>query len=269
MPLARSGRFRYNSRMQVVSLQSGSNGNSIYVESGDVRLLFDAGLSGGQARERLAQHGRDITAVTAVLISHDHADHSRSLGIYQRKFGLPVFMTPRTLDAARLKYKLGTLGKVHHFQAGAALRFGAVSVETIPTPHDGVDGVAFVVDDGRHRLGILTDLGHVFPGLPAVVASLDAVLLESNYDSAMLASGPYPAFLKQRIRGPGGHISNVEAAQLIASAASSRLQWACLAHLSHDNNTPDLALSTHRRILGDRLPLHVATRYAASDAFAL
>ncbi len=136
-------------------------------------------------------------------------------------------------------------------------------METIPTPHDAEDGVVFVVDDGKHRLGILTDLGHVFAGLGEVVASLDAVLLESNYDPEMLANGPYSDWLKKRIAGPAGHISNFEAAELLNMAASKRMKWACLGHLSQDNNTPKLALATHRRILGDRLPLFVATRYEA------
>jgi phosphoribosyl 1,2-cyclic phosphodiesterase len=93
---------------------------------------------------------------------------------------------------------------------------------------------------------------------------LDAVILESNYDSDMLAGGDYPDWLKKRIEGPGGHISNVEAAELLRAAASKRMKWACLGHLSHDNNTPDLALETHRKILGMRVPLFVATRYEAT-----
>jgi len=137
-------------------------------------------------------------------------------------------------------------------------------VETISTPHDAEDGVVFVMDDRKHRLGILTDLGHVFNGLGDVIASLDAVLLESNYDPEMLANGSYPDWLKRRIAGPAGHISNLEAADLLLAAASKRMKWACLAHLSQENNTPNLALKTHRRMLGDRLPLRVATRYEAS-----
>jgi len=129
--------------------------------------------------------------------------------------------------------------------------------------------VVFVVDDGKHRLGILTDLGHVFTGLADVIASLDAVLLESNYDPDMLANGSYPQWLKERIAGPGGHISNFEAAELLSTAASKQMKWACLGHLSQDTNTPELALATHRRILGDRLPLFVATRYEASGVMAI
>lgn len=252
--------------MEVLALQSGSNGNCVYVEAHGVRLLFDAGISGIQAQQRLARKGYDIAAVDAVLISHDHSDHTRCLGVYQRKFRLPVYTTEATLAAARW-LKLGRLDPIHHFQAGDVLEFGPVRVETVPTPHDGADGVAFVVDDGRRRVGILTDLGHVFAGLSEAIPTLDAVLLESNYDPQMLAQGSYPPHLKQRIRGPGGHLSNQEAADLLARRANGRLQWACLAHLSEENNRPDVALHTHRDILGPKLSLHVAGRYAESDVF--
>ena len=261
--------------MLAISLQSGSNGNCIYVEAGGkanrpaVRLLFDAGISGRQAQLRLADSGRDIRDVDAVLISHDHADHVRCMGVYQRKFGLPVHVTEHTYAAATSRYQLGRIEDVRHFRAGQTIRFGPVNIETIPTPHDGVDGVAFVIDDGRRRLGVLTDLGHVFDGLTELIGSLDAVMLESNYDPDMLATGPYPAFLKARIRGPGGHISNVEAAELLRLAAGGRMKWAALAHLSAQNNHPMLALRTHRQVLGADFKLHVAGRYAATDVLSV
>jgi phosphoribosyl 1,2-cyclic phosphodiesterase len=248
--------------MFVLSLQSGSNGNCIYVETRGIRLLFDAGISGKQAETRLAQYDRDIRQVDALVVSHDHSDHTRSIGIFQRKFDLPVYLTPDTLDAVQAN-RAQVTGQTHLFDAGSPLVFGNVTVETIPTPHDGVDGVAFVVDDGRSRLGILTDLGHPFPELDAVVASLDAILIESNYDPDMLDHGPYPPFLKRRIRGPGGHLSNNEAAELL-HRSGSRLHWACLGHLSEHNNRPELALCTHRHLLGSSFPLHVASRYEAT-----
>ena len=110
-------------------------------------------------------------------------------------------------------------------------------------------------------------MGHVFDGLDAVVQSLDAVFIESNYDPELLADGPYPEFLKRRIRGGGGHLSNGESANLLATAANGRLKWACLAHLSEQNNDPELALRTHKEILGRRFPLYVASRYEASEVF--
>ncbi len=263
-PCLRSFASRYNTPMYVISLQSGSNGNCTYVEADGVRLLFDAGISGSRAKERLAAHGREIAGIDGVLISHDHVDHCRNMGVYHRKFRLPVYSTSKTYRAA-CRYALGEIEDLRHFAAGETLRFGKVAVETIATPHDGVDGVVFVVDDGRHRLGVLTDLGHVFDGLEEVVASLDAVLLESNYDPEMLANGPYPEWLKRRIEGPAGHISNVEAAELLRSAGTKRMRWACLAHLSEENNTAALARKAHRRILRDRLPIFVATRYDATE----
>ena len=249
--------------MMAVSLQSGSNGNCIYVEAEGVKLIFDAGISGRQAEQRLADLGRDIREVDAVIISHDHADHLRCAGIFQRKYNLPLYITPQTLEAGKAQ-NLGRLGDVRYFQAGTALAIGSVIVETIPTPHDGADGVAFVVEARRKRLGILTDLGHLFEGLAETIASLDAVFLESNFDPEMLNRGPYPDFLKRRILGRGGHISNHEAADLLKTAAPDHLQWVCLAHLSEQNNDPELARETHRRMLSDRFPLHLAGRHRAS-----
>ncbi|MGA2618609.1 MAG: MBL fold metallo-hydrolase [Thermoguttaceae bacterium] len=250
--------------MRVISLQSGSNGNCIYVEAGPLRLLFDAGIGGRQLEERLALYGRDSGSLSALFISHDHVDHSRSMGVFHRMFGLPVYATAKTCQAVR-RYAVGPIDDLRHFVAGETVRLGKVAVETYPTPHDGVDGVVFVVDDGRHRLGVLTDLGHVFADLHTIVGSLDALILESNYDPDMLSGGSYPEWLKRRIRGPGGHISNLEAAELVSTALPGRMKWLCLAHLSKENNTQALALKTHRRILGERLPLLVATRYEPTD----
>ncbi len=255
--------------MRVMALQSGSNGNSIFVEAGGVRLLVDAGISGIQMETRLAAHGIDACQIDGLLISHDHSDHVRSMGVFQRKYGMPVYVTERTILAARRRNRLGLIDDVRCFSSGTAWRIGALTVETIPTPHDSVDGVGFVFDDGCNRLGVLTDLGHAFPGLAEVLRSLDAVLLESNYDPQMLEAGPYPENLKRRIRGPQGHLSNGEAAELLSDAFRGRLRWACLAHLSEQNNDPRLALQTHHQIVGAEHPVSVASRYEASPMFAV
>jgi len=251
------------------ALQSGSNGNCIFVEAGGVRLLIDAGISGVQMEQRLAAHGVRPDEIDALLISHDHRDHAQCMGIYQRKLRIPVYVTAPTLQAARGRTKLGLIDDVRCFTAGESVHLGSVTVETIPTPHDGADGVAFVIDDGRCRLGVMTDLGHVFAGLEEVLLSLDAVLLESNYDPQMLKDGPYPAFLQERIEGPGGHLSNLDAAGLLQRAFQSRLRWACLGHLSEHNNHPAVALQTHRAVLGERCLLRLASRHMPSDMFAL
>ncbi len=255
--------------MKVISLQSGSNGNCYHVQAGGARLVFDAGISGKRADTRLAAAGLDIRDADAVIISHDHADHVGCAGIYHRKFKLPVYMTPQTLKAAWQRVPLGKFRGVSHFCCGDVLKFDGVSVQTIPTPHDGADGSAFVIDDGKHRLGILTDLGHVFAGLADLISSLDAVILESNFDPRMLEAGLYPPFVKRRIRGPGGHLSNIESAELIRRHGKGRLQWLCIAHLSQNNNTPELALETHRKTLGRTLSIRLAGRHAATEVLEI
>ena len=262
-PLLSSGRIM---GMKVVSLQSGSNGNCFFVESGDVSLVFDAGISGKQAEARLASHGREIREAAGLFISHDHSDHTRGMGVFSRKFDLPIYITRRTLNAVS-RQKLGQLNRIRLFAAGDSISFGGVTVHTVPTPHDSVDGVAFVVEDHESRVGILTDLGHVFEGLKEVLESLDAVVIESNYDSQMLANGPYSESLKQRISGVGGHLSNEDSANLLKVANTDRLKWACLCHLSEENNDPNRAREIHQQILGDDLTIHVADRYGSSDVF--
>lgn len=256
--------------MIAISLQSGSNGNSIYVETQNVKLIFDAGISGVQAERRLAAHHRNIRDVDAVFISHDHNDHIRSAGIFSRKYGLPVYASARTIRAASSKMNLGRFRELHHFQSGEAIELRDARIETISTPHDAVDGVAFVVSSGGKRLGLLTDLGHAFAGLTEVIASLNGVFIESNFDEQMLEKGPYPWPLKRRIAGPGGHLSNADAADLL-KRAGGHLDWACLAHLSEQNNTPECALQTHRRLLGNsgRTELFVASRYHVGEILEL
>jgi phosphoribosyl 1,2-cyclic phosphodiesterase len=252
--------------MKTFSLQSGSNGNAIYVEAGNTRLLFDAGLSGRQADLRMRAHGREIRELDALIVSHDHSDHVRCAGIYQRKFGLPIYLTRKTQAATRCK--LGPLTDVRYFHAGRPLRFGDVTVHTLCTPHDAADGVAFIVEHDGKKLGILTDLGHVFSGLTDYLAAVDACYLESNYDPRMLTEGPYPYHLKQRIRGQHGHLSNTESARLVRAHAK-RLQWVALAHLSDENNHPELAMQTHHKCVGQSFPFRLAGRYAPTDVLEL
>lgn len=257
-------------RMKVIALQSGSNGNCYFVRSGDVCLMVDAGISGVQAERRLASRGEDIRACQALFITHDHRDHAANMGVFHRKYGLPVYVTEPTYHAARRYHRrIDPISDLRFFRAGDVTHVEHIAVHSIPTPHDGADAVVFVIEDGQHRLGILTDLGHVFDGLRDVLRSLDAVIIESNYDDDMLDFGPYPEHLKHRIRGRGGHISNHEAAELLCQCTSDRLRWACLCHLSADNNCPDLAVETLRQKIGESLPLYVARRDGPTDVMEI
>lgn len=257
----------YNRVMRTFSLQSGSNGNAIYVEADGVRLLFDAGISGALAERRMAVHGRDIRDVNALIISHDHIDHVRCAGVYQRKFGLPIYITSRTLTATWCN--LGKLRDVRYFQSGDSLSFGHVVVHTLRTPHDAADGVVFVVECDGKRLGIFTDLGHPFHGLQNVLEQVDAAFLECNYDPEMLETGSYPPVLKARIRGDAGHISNDESASLLRTCGRRRPKWIAVAHLSQENNRPELAVAAQHTAVGRDYPVHHASRYECSELLSV
>lgn len=253
--------------MEIITLQSGSSGNCVFVRSGDTRILFDAGISGIKAKSRLAEFGYDIHDCDALILSHEHSDHISGVGVFHRKFGLPVYANQRTWNATRAKPSTGCIGLPYHFVTGQPFQIGSLRIETYRTPHDAIEGVCFVIEDvaSGQRFGLLTDLGHVFAGLHDIINTLDAVLIESNYDDAMLRYGPYPQHLKNRISGKGGHISNDDAAQLLDACDARRMQWVCLGHLSAHNNSPDVALDTHRERHGDRYSIFCADRDGATQ----
>ena len=260
------------SDLMICSLASGSSGNCIYVESGDTAVLLDAGISGSRTAERLAAIGRAEKEIAAVLLSHDHSDHTHAAGILSRRFKSPVYATAGTLSVRG--DRLGRCEGQETFAPGDTLEFGDILIETHPTPHDAVEGVAFVVQCAGLRFGVLTDLGHVFPELIELISGLDGMLIESNYDPEMLASGIYPPDLKDRIRGPNGHLSNQEAAGLVASCSGEQLQCVLLGHLSQNNNTPRAALDCFTsRVREDErfreIPVHVAPRHTHGPAVIL
>ncbi len=256
----------YDHPMRSVCLQSGSSGNAFFVEAGNVRLLIDAGIGGRRVKLRLREAGYDINRIDALIISHEHSDHAAHAGALHRLYQIPLYLTPRTRQA--LGYRLGKTFDLRHFEAGQTLDFGAVRVHTIPTPHDAVDGSAFIVEHAGKRLGVFTDLGSPTLALYGAIRSVDAAYLESNYDPHMLSVGPYPREVQARIRGAGGHLSNAEAASLLA-ARDEPLQWVALAHLSQHNNAPDVALRTHFDRLGTDYPIHLTKRYDLIAPLAL
>ncbi len=203
----------------------------------------------------------------ALFISHDHPDHIRCAGIYQRKFGIPLYVTRRTVSAYR--NNLGRLDDVRYFESGDSISLDHTTVHTIPTAHDAADGVGFVVENEGKRLGILTDLGHPFPGLSTVFDSLDAAYIESNYDDDLLDAGGYPEHLKARIRGPHGHLSNDDVAGLLKNSGQQRPKWLAVAHLSEENNRPELAIGAQHEAVGRDYPVHLAPRHEASEVLTV
>jgi phosphoribosyl 1,2-cyclic phosphodiesterase len=248
--------------LRAVALASGSNGNSVWVETPDFALLVDAGLSGKALAARAAERGVDLGRVGALLVTHEHGDHVGGAGVLHRRYGLPLLMTRGTHRA--VSGRIGKLDGVRTFRAGEVLRFGGTVVRTVATPHDGVEAVCIVVEAGGARLGILTDLGHPFPELEDLMPGLDAAFLEANYDPGMLARGPYPPELKARIAGPGGHLSNDECVRLASGGADGRLRTVVLSHLSGENNRPDLALAAAGGLRSRGVRVELAPRDAPS-----
>jgi phosphoribosyl 1,2-cyclic phosphodiesterase len=188
------------------------------------------------------------------------------VGAFHRKFGLPVYANLPTWNATRSRPSTGCIGSPNHFDSGQPFQIGSLRIEPLRTPHDAIEGVCFVIEDvdSGQRFGLLTDLGHVFSGLKKAIGTLDAVLIESNYDDEMLRQGPYPQHLKNRIAGKRGHLSNADAAQLFDECNADQLQWVCLGHLSEHNNSPEVALTAYRQRHGERFAVFCAHRNAAT-----
>lgn len=236
--------------MRVASLASGSSGNSYYIECPEGAVIIDAGLSGKALIHNLTLAGGDPGRVKGVIVTHDHHDHVSGAGVLQRRYGWKLWMTRGTLDASR---NLGKV-KVETVHAGSGLNAAGMCFEFLSTPHDGAEPIMVAVERDGSRCGVFTDLGHPNTALSEALNSLDFVFLESNYDPGLLAANPrYPASLKARIKGNGGHISNAEAAGLVAGLAGNRLRRVVLSHLSEENNRPDLAYSNFVAGLGGRI----------------
>jgi phosphoribosyl 1,2-cyclic phosphodiesterase len=232
--------------MRVRSLGSSSRGNATLVEvdrdagpSPTARLLIDAGWSARELARRLEDGGVAPRSIDALLLSHEHRDHVRGAARFSRMYGVPVLGSPRMLEAMD--------GSPDHFAewrplaAGRRLRIAGVRVDPFAVPHDAADPLGFVLEGGGVRFGIATDLGHVTTLVAERLRGCQIVMVESNHDERMLRDGPYPWHLKQRVAGRLGHLSNAEAASLLAEIVDGECRAVVLAHLSEKNNTQALA----------------------------
>ena len=242
----------FHQNVVVAVLGSGSRGNCTYVGDGRSGVLIDCGLSTRQVMVRLETLGLADAPIDAVLITHEHADHVGAAAILDRALqkrsgaAVPFFMTPGTAESLHPKVVPSRIEKI---ASGAPFRLGSVRVEPVSIPHDTLDPVAYCVELGPTRVGVITDLGRSTRLVEQKLASLDIAVLEFNHDVQLLLDGSYPWALKQRIRGPHGHLSNDQAAELLTRGASSRLSHVVLAHLSDENNRPDHALRAADRAL--------------------
>ncbi|MCX6641286.1 MAG: MBL fold metallo-hydrolase [bacterium] len=249
--------------MKYCILASGSEGNSTLVEDDQGHaILIDAGLSMRRISECLQAQGRDLTRIKAILITHEHADHLRGVAVLARRLDVPIYASRGTLTLIRRYLPDATqLNSLN----GVRIVFGRLEVEAFPVSHDAPETVGFVIwEDGR-KLAIATDLGHVDPSILERLNACDAIVLEANHDLEMLRTGPYPFDLKQRIESRIGHLSNDQAAEALVKIASPRLRRVVLAHLSQQNNRPDLAFDRVRFYLDAAGHQHVDLVIADQD----
>ena len=225
--------------MRFASLGSGSDGNCLLVEVGTTRILADCGFTLSDTVARLARSGIEAGSIDAILITHEHDDHIGGAARYARKFGVPVWLTHGTLHAAAGRFV--DVAGIEVFDCHQRFAVGAIEIQPYTVPHDAREPAQFVFSDGAVRLGLLTDAGSLTAHMEAVLSGLDALVLECNHDLDMLWNGSYPERLKQRIAGNFGHLDNATAARLLSAVDCSRLRHLIAAHLSRQNNTPELA----------------------------
>lgn len=229
--------------MRLCSLYSGSSGNCIYIGSDNTHLLIDVGVSMKKVVAALQEIDVKPEEIRGILITHEHSDHIGGLGVFLRKYGIPVYSTSKTLEAVS-QYK--NLGKVdlslfHSIEPEHSFQINDLWVKPISTWHDAADPVCYTVTDDNCKISIATDLGDYDEHIVNELSGADAMLIEANHDIRMLEVGPYPYHLKQRILGKRGHLSNERGGQLVRDLLNDHIKGIYLGHLSKENNYPELA----------------------------
>lgn len=248
--------------LRFASLGSGSGGNAWLVEASEggsrTRLLLDCGFSARQCEYRLARLGVEAGSVSALVITHEHSDHVAGASVFARRHRIPVFSSLGTARAARL-LDLPGFSTLH---AGQRCAVQGIELEALAVSHDAAEPLQFVFGDGDRRLAVLTDLGTSCERLERRLDGLHALVLETNHDEAMLRNGPYPAFLKARVGGDRGHLSNRQAAALLAAIDRSSLGLVVAAHLSETNNSHDAVAAL---LSGLGVPWRIAQQQSGCD----
>lgn len=251
--------------LYITSLNSGSNGNCYYVGNDTEAVLIDAGISCKETEIRMTRLGLSMLKVKALFISHEHSDHIRGVCVMAKKYNLPVYITPGTLLNCKFKLKQEL---IHHLRSFETVKVGALEVTAFPKVHDAAEPHSFIVKAGELKVGVFTDLGLVCDQLIHHFKQCDAAFLEANYDEEMLNNGAYPYYLKRRISGGQGHLSNRQALELFNTHKPAHMSHLLLAHLSKDNNAPELVQSLFDAAAGST-QIVVASRYAETPVFTI
>ncbi len=232
--------------MRVCTIASGSGGNCLYLGTDSTHVLVDVGISCKKITESVRDLGVDSKEIDAVLLTHEHIDHVRSLGVIARKLGIPFYATKGTSDALKKDGRLGEIpgGLVRLVEPDRPFSVGDLNVTAFSTPHDAAEPVGFRFESGGKSFAVAMDLGTYDNNIVRHLKRLDGILLEANHDVRMLETGPYPYALKQRILSPTGHLSNEAAGKLLSGILHDTMRFILLGHLSKQNNYPALAYET-------------------------
>ena len=232
--------------MRLCSIASGSNGNCIYVGSEQTSVLIDAGISGKRIEEGLNSFGMTAKDVDALLVTHEHADHIKGLGVMARRYGLPMYMTKATYQAVLHTPGIGKIpeGLFHEIKADEPVQLGDMEIEPFTISHDAADPVGYRLNHGGKSAAVATDMGTYSDYTIRHLQKLDAILLEANHDVRMVEVGRYPYHLKRRILSDRGHLSNETSGQLLCEVLHDDMKAIVLGHLSGENNYPGLAFET-------------------------
>lgn len=233
-------------KLSFLSLASGSSGNCYYLGTPEYGILIDAGIGIRTIKKVLKDKGIDFSRIIAVLVTHDHADHIKTVGYLGEKLSLPVYTTAdvhRGIEKSRYVEETLTASR-HIIEKEVPFTIRDFTITAFEVPHDSTDNVGYLVVYGGHRFAFVTDVGHITDTVRRYVREATHLIIEANYDEEMLRQGSYPAFLKERVAGPTGHLGNHEAAEFLAKNYSPKLKDIWLCHLSRDNNHPELAYKT-------------------------
>jgi phosphoribosyl 1,2-cyclic phosphodiesterase len=226
------------------SLYSGSSGNSLFVSSKGTRILVDSGPSCKKICEGLASINSSIEKIDAILITHEHSDHINSLGIVSSKYNIPVYANLETWNAMGKQREKIDESNINLFEVDKDFDIGDLTIHPFSIPHDAANPCGFSIHNGKKKLSIATDLGHITDDILKELEDSSFVLLESNYDPDILKISRYPMMLKRRIDGPNGHLSNISAGKTVGYLMKKNLNQVMLGHLSKENNFPELAYQT-------------------------
>ena len=247
----------------ISSLNSGSNGNCYYVGNETEAVLVDAGISCREIERRMKRLGLMMEKVKAVFISHEHSDHIKGLPVFVKKYRLPVYITDATRRNGRLEFELNL---VKLFNAHEEINIGNLSITAFPKFHDASDPYSFVISCDQIYVGVFTDIGKPCKNVIQYFKRCHAAFLEANYDEEMLQNGNYPFHLKKRISGGMGHLSNREALQLFLTHRPHFMSHLLLAHLSKNNNSPELVQKMFDAHAGN-VQITIASRFCETEVF--